>query len=119
MSGEHPFGLVWQGVPNECKRYPATFGIGEGNNSVSIRQSTPGRGKKAHIWWPFHCAKLGILLGVLLISEMPFLSLHREALQILGVLLAYTADHSEAAIVADKIIIIYPDCPPNVCSGIN
>lgn len=54
----------------------------------------------------------GTLLGVLLISEMPFLSLHREALQILGVLLAYTADHSEAAMVADKILIIYPDCPP-------
>lgn len=53
----------------------------------------------------------GNMLAVLLISEMPFLSLHRETLQILGVLLAYAADHAEAAVTARSILTIYPDCP--------
>ncbi len=53
----------------------------------------------------------GNLLGVLLISEMPFLYLHRETLQIIGVLLAYAADHSEAAVFSREVLTIYPDCP--------
>ena len=53
----------------------------------------------------------GNMRAVLLISEMPFLSLHRETLQILGVLLAYAADHAEAAVTARSILTIYPDCP--------
>ena len=53
----------------------------------------------------------GTMKAVLLISEMPFLSLHRETLQILGVLLAYAADHAEAAAKASTILTIYPDCP--------
>ncbi len=54
----------------------------------------------------------GTLLGVLLVTEMPFLSLHRETLQIMGVLLAYAADHAEAAKSANALLAIYPDCPP-------
>lgn len=53
----------------------------------------------------------GRILGVLLISDMPFMALHRETLQILGVLLAYAADQVEAAGIARSITTIYPDCP--------
>lgn len=53
----------------------------------------------------------GKLLGLLLVTDMPFMALHRETLQILGVLLAYAADHVEAAGVARTLITVYPDCP--------
>lgn len=53
----------------------------------------------------------GSLLGMLLVSEMPFLALQRETLQIMAVLLAYNADHAEAAANAKSLLSIYPDCP--------
>jgi len=53
----------------------------------------------------------GKLLGVLLVTDMPFMALHRETLQILGVLLAYAADHTEAADSAGQLFKVYPDCP--------
>jgi polysaccharide biosynthesis protein PelD len=53
----------------------------------------------------------GQILGLLLVSDMPFMALHRETLQILGVLLAYAADQVEAVGIAKDIIIVYPDCP--------
>lgn len=53
----------------------------------------------------------GKMLGVLLVTDMPFMALHRETLQILGVLLAYAADHVEAAGIAQNLITVYPDCP--------
>ncbi|MBC7962990.1 MAG: PelD GGDEF domain-containing protein [Steroidobacteraceae bacterium] len=53
----------------------------------------------------------GKLLGVLLVTDMPFMALHRETLQILGVLLAYAADHVEAAGSAGQLLAVYPDCP--------
>lgn len=58
----------------------------------------------------------GNLLGVLLVAEMPFLALHRETLQILGVLLAYAADHAESTREAAGILAALPDCPPNFAS---
>ena len=57
------------------------------------------------------CTSSGQVLGVVLVSDMPFMALHRETLQILGVLLAYAADHVEAANTAKNLITIYPDCP--------
>jgi len=53
----------------------------------------------------------GVMKGVLLVSEMPFLALHRETLQILGVLLAYATDHAEAANEARSLLTVFPDCP--------
>ncbi|MBT1071851.1 PelD GGDEF domain-containing protein [Pelotalea chapellei] len=53
----------------------------------------------------------GALLGMLLITEMPFLALQRETLQILGVLLAYAADHADSALEARPILAYLPDCP--------
>ena len=53
----------------------------------------------------------GVLRGVLLVSEMPFISLQREQLQIMGVLLAYAADHAEAAADAYRLLAVFPDCP--------
>jgi hypothetical protein len=49
---------------------------------------------------------------MLLVAEMPFMALQRENLQIMGVLLAYTADNVEAASLATGLLAIYPDCPP-------
>ena len=57
------------------------------------------------------CTSSGRVLGLVLVSDMPFMALHRETLQILGVLLAYAADHIEAADIARSLITIYPDCP--------
>lgn len=54
----------------------------------------------------------GRLLGMLLVTEMPFLALQRENLQIIAVLLAYVADHAEAAVAAQAVLTVYPDCPP-------
>jgi len=53
----------------------------------------------------------GIMKGILLVSEMPFLALKRETLQILGVLLAYATDHAEAASEARGLLGVFPDCP--------
>lgn len=53
----------------------------------------------------------GTLLGLLLVTEMPFLALHRETLQILAVLLAYVSDHAEASSAAGDLMAAYPDCP--------
>lgn len=53
----------------------------------------------------------GHVLGVLLVSDMPFMALHRETLQILGVLLSYAADQAEAARIAETLLAVYPDCP--------
>ncbi len=53
----------------------------------------------------------GITKGILLVSEMPFLALKRETLQILGVLLAYATDHAEAAYEARSLLTVFPDCP--------
>lgn len=53
----------------------------------------------------------GVMKGILLVSEMPFLALHRETLQILGVLLAYATDHAEAANEARSLLMLFPDCP--------
>lgn len=53
----------------------------------------------------------GKLLGVLLVTDMPFMALNRETLQILGVLLAYAADHVAASDFAGQLLTIYPDCP--------
>lgn len=57
------------------------------------------------------CTSSGQMLGVLLVSDMPFMALHRETLQILGVLLAYAADNVEAANISRGLLTVYPDCP--------
>jgi len=57
------------------------------------------------------CTSSGRVLGLVLVSDMPFMALHRETLQILGVLLAYAADHIEAVEIAGSLVTIYPDCP--------
>jgi len=53
----------------------------------------------------------GKQLAVLLVQDMPFLALQRETLQIMGVLLAYFADHVHAARSAAEILSPHPDCP--------
>ena len=57
------------------------------------------------------CTSTGAMKGVLLVSEMPFLALQRETLQIIGVLLAYATDHAEAAQEAKNLLAIFTDCP--------
>jgi len=52
----------------------------------------------------------GNLYGMLTVTEMPFLALHRETLQVLAVLLAYVADHAEAVSAAQPVLAVYPDC---------
>jgi len=53
----------------------------------------------------------GDMPGILLISDMPFLALERETLQIMAVILTYFADHAGAAGVTQEILAIFPDCP--------
>ncbi|MCP3176796.1 MAG: PelD GGDEF domain-containing protein [Desulfuromonadales bacterium] len=52
----------------------------------------------------------GNLYGMLTVTEMPFMELHRETLQVLAVLIAYVADHAEAVSAAKPILDVYPDC---------
>lgn len=53
----------------------------------------------------------GKRIGMLLVTEMPFLSLQRETLQIMAVLLSYAADHVEASVNSKGVLAVYPDCP--------
>lgn len=78
--------------------YQAANRLGEGQHSSYLVAA------------PFRTSS-GELLGMLLVDDMPFMALHRETLQILGVLLAYAADQAEAAERAHRIIAAYPDCP--------
>lgn len=55
----------------------------------------------------------GKLLGMLFVTEMPFLNLHRETLQIMGVLLAYASDQTESVQQASNLLSRFPGCPPN------
>jgi hypothetical protein len=57
------------------------------------------------------CTSSGVLMGVLLVSEMPFLSMNRENLQIMGILLAYATDHAESASIAHTLQEGFPECP--------
>lgn len=50
------------------------------------------------------------LLGVLIVTHMPFLALHEEMLKVLGILLSYFADDIAAAQQAVRIQERYPDC---------
>lgn len=53
----------------------------------------------------------GMHVAFLLVQDMPFLALQRETLQIMGVLLAYFADHAYAASSATEILKPHPNCP--------
>ncbi len=53
----------------------------------------------------------GHLLGLLTITEIPFLLLNDETLEKLTLMLAYIADEAWAASHAEKLQKIYPDCP--------
>lgn len=50
------------------------------------------------------------LLGVLIVTRMPFLALHEEMLKVLGILLSYFSDDVAAARGAVTIQDRYPDC---------
>ncbi len=54
----------------------------------------------------------GDLVAVLLVTEMPFMSLQRENLQIMGVLLSYFVEDAYAAEKAREVLEVYPECPP-------
>lgn len=53
----------------------------------------------------------GQLLGILTVSDMPFLMLHQETLQTLNVLLIHFADEMWASKQAVYLQNDYPDCP--------
>ena len=90
--------LLHSAIESGTTAYQAANRLGEGQHS-SYLVAAP------------LCTSSGQVLGILLVTDMPFMALHRETLQILGVLLAYAADHIEAAIIAKSLITIYPDCP--------
>ena len=58
------------------------------------------------------------LLGILTISELPFLSMTEESLRIMSLLLAYIADNLYAAKQGQRICQRFPDCPPFFASEI-
>lgn len=59
---------------------------------------------------PLLCSD-GRLLGLLTISDMPFLMLHSETLRVLSILLAYFSDEVWASQQAIALQKQYPDCP--------
>jgi polysaccharide biosynthesis protein PelD len=77
----------------------------------SIEMLQPGRRSSYLVASPL-CSSSGELLAMLLVTEMPFLSLQRETLQIMGVLLSYFVEHAFAAAKSADMLAVYPDCPP-------
>lgn len=84
----------------------------ESGNTVyqSVEKMQPGLRSSYLVVSPMR-SSAGELPAVLLVSEMPFLSLQRENLQILGVLLSYCVEHAFAAKRAASILGAYPYCP--------
>ena len=85
----------------------------ESGNTVyqAVNRLAPGETSSYLVVAPIR-ASSGELLGLLLVSDMPFLALERETLQIMAVILAYFADHARAAADSRNILAAYPDCPP-------
>ena len=89
----------------------------ESGNTVyqSVDRMQPGLRSSYLVVSPMRSSS-GDLMAVLLVSEMPFMALQRENLQIMGVLLSYCVEHAFAAKKAAEILDVYPDCPPTFAS---
>lgn len=77
----------------------------------SVEKMTPGQRSSYLVASPMRSSS-GELKALLLVSEMPFLALQRETLQILGVLLSYCVEHACATVKAAEIVEVFPTCPP-------
>lgn len=87
------------------------YALESGTSAYQAVNSLPEGGESSYLVVAPLATSNGKTLGVVLVSDMPFMALQRETLQILGVLLAYSADHIEASWKARQLITIYPDCP--------
>ena len=59
------------------------------------------------------CSGRGVVYGVLVVKDMPFLSLNFETLQVLTILIAYYSYELSACRYAKDILKTYPTCPPD------
>jgi hypothetical protein len=84
-------------------------------NYSAVNELTPGEQSSYLVAAPFRVSN-GAMVGLLLVEKMPFLSLNRENLQVLGVLLGYFADQFHAVSGAGALLESHPDCPPTFAS---
>jgi len=108
---ETPVAVCGRGAPYLADDLLLRSAVESGNTAYQTANRLPCDENSSYLVAAPLRTSSGNLLGVLLISEMPFLTLHRETLQIMGVLLAYATDHSEAAREAQMLLAVFPDCP--------
>ncbi|MHB8056760.1 MAG: PelD GGDEF domain-containing protein [Desulfuromonadaceae bacterium] len=108
---ENPVADCGRGAPFKADDLLLRSAIETGSASYqSINHLAKGDGSPYLVAAPLRTSA-GVIKGILLVSEMPFLALHRETLQIVGVLLAYATDHTEAAYESRKLLAVFTDCP--------
>lgn len=108
---EEPLTSCGRGAPLAAHDLLLLSAIESGNTAYqSINRLQQNESSAYLVAAPLRTSK-GVLLGMLLVTEMPFLALQRETLQILGVLLAYASDHADSAQEARSILALLPDCP--------
>jgi len=108
---EFPVASCGRGVPYQADDLLLRSAIESGNTAYqSVNRLRSEENSSYLVAAPLRTSS-GVFMGVLLVSEMPFLSLQRENLQIMGVLLAYATDHAESAFEARNLLAAFPDCP--------
>lgn len=106
-----PIASCGKGAPLDAHDLLLLSAIESGNTAYqSVNRLQQPESSAYLVAAPLRTSK-GELLGMLLVTEMPFLALQRETLQILGVLLAYASDHADSAQEARTILALLPDCP--------
>jgi hypothetical protein len=110
--GHEPVASCGTGAPYDPDDVLLCSAMESGNTSYqSVSEMRPDRQSSYLVASPMR-SSAGELMGVLLVTEMPFLSLQRETLQMIGVLLSYCVEHACAAARATEILSVYPNCPP-------
>ena len=110
--GSEPVASCGKGAPCDSDDVLLRSAMESGNTAYqSVNRMQPGRRSSYLVASPMRSSS-GELMAVLLVTEMPFLSLQRETLQIMGVLLSYCVEHAFTTGKASEILNVYPDCPP-------
>jgi hypothetical protein len=110
--GPEPVASCGKGAPFEPDDLLLRSAMESGNTAYqSVTRMQPGQRSSYLVASPMRSSS-GDLMAMLLVTEMPFLSLQRETLQIMGVLLSYCVEHAFTTARATEILDVYPDCPP-------
>ncbi len=116
---KNPVAACGKGAPFDSQDILLTSAMEKGNTSYQSVATIPPDGQRSHylVVSPM-CSSSGEVLAVLLVSEMPFMSLNRENLQILGVLLSYCVENAFATQKGAEVLAVFPSCPPAFASDL-